>query len=587
MHLINASVPTGSPCTGTASTCPTRWTASPGSPRTPSRSAATSPTASWPSRPGPTGTTRTRSRTPRSSADCSARSSSAPQARLARAGRVLATAHTYGGRKTLNGQPGDLRVAGQPGSAGPGPGDQHRQRPDPDLGRRPYRVLAVDGHEINEPDRRSTDRAVTVTGGRRVDLGVTCRPTVSRSGSRCRRRTAVILGPGDPAAPPQPAETGSAELRNADAAAVRPGNGRPAVRVLHRPAAGIRQGPARAVVVDQRAALSRTSRCTWCARATSSPCTSTTTAARSTRCTCTATTRWCCPATGWPATGSPWWVDTLNVADRRDLRHRLRGRQPRHLDGPLPQPQARRGRHGRAPDVRRGRHPVRRSAGRPATSRSSAGSARSLGDPVRIVGGETGDAEVAAETRCRPGSLTVQAWTSLPAPAGPGDEVGVGLIRSRSGPTILTPSGSRPVCHRPRSVLDQQDPREGGQQGAELRDGAEREQITVTGEPGRSQPKSVSMAATRRSTSRPRRLGCLVSMTRRTGTPRGPGLAHHGHQLAQRHQLALLGRRTRQPPGSEVEPLQLGHREPEGPTRSWWRCGRRSGRAGRPARRRR
>ena len=38
---------------------------------------------------------------------------------------------------------------------------------------------------------------------------------------------------------------------------------------------------------------------------------------------------------------------------RRDLRDRVRRRQPRHLDGPLPQPAACRGRAGGPPDVRR------------------------------------------------------------------------------------------------------------------------------------------------------------------------------------------------------------------------------------------
>ena len=44
---------------------------------------------------------------------------------------------------------------------------------------------------------------------------------------------------------------------------------------------------------------------------------------------------------GVPSTGSPWWVDSLNVDRRRHLRDRLPRRQPRHLDGPLPQPRPR------------------------------------------------------------------------------------------------------------------------------------------------------------------------------------------------------------------------------------------------------
>ena len=63
-----------------------------------------------------------------------------PRTRIPQSVEVLAVAHIYGGQKTLNGKPEDLRMAAKPGCAGPGPGDQHRQRPDRDLGR-----LAVPG----------------------------------------------------------------------------------------------------------------------------------------------------------------------------------------------------------------------------------------------------------------------------------------------------------------------------------------------------------------------------------------------------------------------------------------------------------
>ena len=54
---------------------------------------------------------------------------------------------------------------------------------------------------------------------------------------------------------------------------------------------------------------------------------------------------------GVPATGSPWWVDSLNVRDGETYEVAVPGRQPRHLDGPLPPAQARgRGAH-RAPHV--------------------------------------------------------------------------------------------------------------------------------------------------------------------------------------------------------------------------------------------
>ena len=65
-----------------------------------------------------------------------------------------------------------------------------------------------------------------------------------------------------------------------------------------------------------------------------------------------------------PAAPGGW---TRSTSSRRDVRHRLRGGQSGHLDGPLPQPEARRRRHGRPPDVRGRGHPVsgRRSRGKP------------------------------------------------------------------------------------------------------------------------------------------------------------------------------------------------------------------------------
>ena len=61
---------------------------------------------------------------------------------------------------------------------------------------------------------------------------------------------------------------------------------------------------------------------------------------------------------GVPATGSPWWVDSLNVRDGETYDIAFVADNPGDLDGPLPQPRARRGRDGGAPDVRGRDHPV-------------------------------------------------------------------------------------------------------------------------------------------------------------------------------------------------------------------------------------
>ena len=65
---------------------------------------------------------------------------------------------------------------------------------------------------------------------------------------------------------------------------------------------------------------------------------------------------------GEPATGSPWWVDSLEVGVGETYEIALARRQPRHLDGPLPQPAARGRGPRRAPDVRR-RHSSYRVGG--------------------------------------------------------------------------------------------------------------------------------------------------------------------------------------------------------------------------------
>src|SRR5215217_8069057 len=109
---------------------------------------------------------------------------------------VLATAHTYGGIKTINGVPGDLRV---PAKAG----QRVRVRVvNTDNGSieawasAPYKLLALDGHEVNQPGE-VTNQSVTLTGGARADLGVTMPSDGSLVRIQVSKGTAVILGDGD------------------------------------------------------------------------------------------------------------------------------------------------------------------------------------------------------------------------------------------------------------------------------------------------------------------------------------------------------------------------------------------------------
>jgi FtsP/CotA-like multicopper oxidase with cupredoxin domain len=118
---------------------------------------------------------------------------------------VVALAHTYGGVKTLNGKAGDLRVAAEPGQPvrvrvintdnGPievWPGGE-------------YRALAIDGTDVHEPGA-VRDLSVTVTAGGRVDLGLVMPADGAPLRVQVSKGTAVILGEGDLPSPPQPVD---------------------------------------------------------------------------------------------------------------------------------------------------------------------------------------------------------------------------------------------------------------------------------------------------------------------------------------------------------------------------------------------
>ena len=201
-------------------------------------------------------------------------------------------------------------------------------------------------------------RRVPLPAGGRVDLGFTVpeggvRVDFGGSTALVARRRPDRRRPG--ASRPRPARP--AGLRRAGRARLRPDARRTGASTT-----GSASGPASSTAGPacggrSTATSSPTCRCTWSRRATSSSSRSRTTAARPTRCTCTATTRWCCPATASRATGSPVVGRLARGRRRRVLRDRVPRRQPRALDGPLPQPAARRRGPGRAPDVRR-RHVV-------------------------------------------------------------------------------------------------------------------------------------------------------------------------------------------------------------------------------------
>ena len=122
------------------------------------------------------------------------------------AGDVTATAHTYGGVRTINGQPGDLRVdaqAGQPVRLRVINTDNGPMEVWTDTA---YRVVAIDGTDVNAPTKIDQQR-VTVTGGGRVDIEVTSPADGTAVRVQLSKGTAVVLGPtaaAEPAKPLQP-----------------------------------------------------------------------------------------------------------------------------------------------------------------------------------------------------------------------------------------------------------------------------------------------------------------------------------------------------------------------------------------------
>ena len=202
--------------------------------------------------------------------------------------------------------------------AGPGPGDQHRQRADGDLGQRrpvPGARRRRHGHARAGPGRRgprwSSPRAAGPTwrsSCRRPGRGSRCpgrrpwcwvRRAPRRAPTRRPDRDLDLLGYGTPAALPfDPA----AATRRFEYAIGR--------------AARLRRRRARAVVDGQRPAVPGRADVRRRRGRRRRACGSATTAARCTRCTCTATTRSCWPATGCrpPAARGGWTRSTCATA---------------------------------------------------------------------------------------------------------------------------------------------------------------------------------------------------------------------------------------------------------------------------------
>jgi len=123
---------------------------------------------------------------------------------------VPAAVHIYDGRRTVNGEEGDVSVAASPGDAA-------RVRViNTDNGPMPvwvsgaeYRVVAVDGYDINEPTRIEGD-GVLVTAGGRADLEVVVPPGGARV--ELGGNTALLLGADAGTIAPTPAPQESVDF---------------------------------------------------------------------------------------------------------------------------------------------------------------------------------------------------------------------------------------------------------------------------------------------------------------------------------------------------------------------------------------
>ena len=111
---------------------------------------------------------------------------------------VIALSHTYGGKRTLNGRAGESRVTAPPGAT------VRLRVINTDPGPMPvwvtgtaYTVVAVDGRDVHEPGVIE-DRAVLVTAGGRADLEV----TMPRTGAVRLQVAGASLVVGDGPAPP-------------------------------------------------------------------------------------------------------------------------------------------------------------------------------------------------------------------------------------------------------------------------------------------------------------------------------------------------------------------------------------------------
>ena len=128
-----------------------------------------------------------------------------PRSGIAQQLDVSAIGHTYGGLRTINGKAEDLRVPAQPGQRVRVRITNTDNGPMKVWASGSYRLLAIDGTDVHRPTEVS-GRSVTLTAGARADLEVKVPGDGAALRVQLTKTTALIIGPEGAGAPvpPQP-----------------------------------------------------------------------------------------------------------------------------------------------------------------------------------------------------------------------------------------------------------------------------------------------------------------------------------------------------------------------------------------------
>ena len=117
---------------------------------------------------------------------------------------VLGVAHTYRGIRTLNGREGTTRAPAQPGERVRVRVVNSDNATMPVWSSTPYKVLAIDGDDLNGPTSVS-DQFLNLPAGGRADLEIIV-PTAGAARVQLAAATAFIVGPGDTPVPARPVQ---------------------------------------------------------------------------------------------------------------------------------------------------------------------------------------------------------------------------------------------------------------------------------------------------------------------------------------------------------------------------------------------